>query len=216
MFANKTFIGYARVSTKDQAKKGSYKIQLTNMNKFCQENQIVLEKIYLDKGKHGWDLESDEFRDMLNHLEKVNGLIIEHNDRFFRGDPLDPTSMIDALNLYREIFKKGKIVYSIQEGELRMKTLMDVFMMSVRTFTSSDRILVDKTKQKQGIKRVKKEKGSWGRQKKTINLKQYEELRTIGMSKTDCARWFGISKPTLNRILRENNNKDFGEFKSVK
>lgn len=152
---------------------------------------------------------------MLSYLmvEKVNGLIIEHNDRFFRGNPSDPTTMIDALNLYREIFSFGKIVYSIQDKELKMNSLMDVLLMAVRTYSSSERIVVDKKKQKDGIARVRKEKGSWGRQRKKIDLKQYQELRKTGFSKKDCARWFNISKPTLNRILRENNIDDFGEFK---
>lgn len=213
MYQNLNFIGYARVSTKKQALKGSYQLQVTNITKFCKDQNSNLDKIYIDKGKHAWDIKNPDFQAMLSHLEKVDGLVIEHNDRFFRGDPLDPTSMIDALNLYREIFKKKKIVYSIQEGELKMNSLMDVFMMSVRTFTSSDRIIVDKNKQKQGIARFRKNQGTWGPKKKSINIKQYQELRKTGFSKKDCARWFNISKPTLNRILRENNIDDFGEFK---
>lgn len=213
MFEGLTFIEYARVSTKDQANRDTYRIQLDNMKKFREQNNINLAKTFIDKGKHGWDLKSDEFQDMLDHLAKVDGLLIEHNDRFFRGDPEDPTTMIDALNLYREIFKKGKIVYSMQDGELKMNTLMDILILTVKTYESSNRIVVDKVKQKQGIARVRKIKGSWGREKKTIDLKHYKSLREIGMSKKDCARWFGISKPTLNRILRENNIDDFGEFK---
>lgn len=209
------FIGYARVSTKDQAKKGSYEIQVDNIKSFCQEHSWELEKIFIDKGKHGWDLGSNEFTEMLEKLESVDGLVIEHNDRFFRGDPTDPTSMVDALVLYKEIFKKGKKVFSISDGELKMNTLMDVLILTVKTYESSNFIITYKKKQKDGIRKAKKEKGRWGRLHKEINLKQYKELRELGVSKSDCCKIFDISKPTLNKILRKNNIDDFGEFKTA-
>lgn len=212
------FIHYARVSTKDQSDRGSYKIQITNAQKFCAENKIILENkdIFIDKGKHGWVLDSKEFQKMLEAIKTKDGLLIEHTDRFFRGDPADPTSIIDALNLYRAIFKSGKIIYSIQEKELKMDTLMDVLLMTVRTYTASERIIVDKKKQKDGIKKRIEKTGTWGPTIKKLNKKQYQELRKKGFTKTTCAKFLGMSTVTLNRRLHELHINDFEEFKIKK
>lgn len=216
MYENLHFIHYARVSTKDQSDRGSYKIQVTNAKNFCSKNNIILtdEDIFVDKGKHGWILDSKEFKDMQEALKTKDGLLIEHTDRFFRGDPKDPTSMIDALNLYRAIFKSGKIVYSIQEKELKMDTLMDVLLLTVRTYTASERIIVDKAKQKDGIRKKIKETGKWGPNIKKLNVKQYTELREKGFDKTTCAKFLGISTVTLNRRLHELEINDFEKFKT--
>lgn len=215
MFKNMHFIHYSRVSTKDQSNRGSYEIQVTNAIKFCEENNIRLDEddIFIDKGKHGWILDSKEFQDMLKKLDNRDGLIIEHNDRFFRGDPEDPTSMIDALNIYRAIFKKGKVIWSIQDGELKMDSLIDVLLLTIRTYESSNRIIVDKVKQRDGIKRRRQKTGSWGPRIKKLNIKQYQELRK-SYNKTVCASLLGMSTVTLNKRLHETGLDDFEIFKT--
>lgn len=213
LFCDKNFIGYTRVSTKEQTVRGTNEIQDTNIKNIAKIHGSNLEKIYFDASKSGWILNTVEFKEMLNHLEKVDGLYIEHNDRFFRGDPNDPTSMIDALNIYREIFKKGKIVFSIQEGQLKMDTLTDVLLMSVKTYESSNRIIIDKKKQKDGIKRYKKKHARWGPFQKKLNINQYQGLRNKGLSKTACAKLMGMSRTTLNRLLHSHGIDDFEKFK---
>ncbi|PNX45422.1 MAG: hypothetical protein BV457_09555 [Thermoplasmata archaeon M9B1D] len=213
------FIHYARVSTKDQSDRGSYEIQITNAKKFCHDEGILLDKedIFIDKGKHGWDLNSKEFKRMQDALDTRDGIIIEHTDRFFRGDPADPTTIIDALNLYRAIFKKGKIVYSIYDKrELKMETLMDVLMLTVKVYGDSERIVVDKKKQRDGIKRRIENAGTWGPKIKKLNERQYRELRAKGFTKTTCAKFLGMSAVTLNRRLHELQIDDFEEFKTKK
>ena len=51
------YISYVRVSTVKQAEKGSYKTQINEIINWKEKNSIHIEKMYIDKGKSGWNLE---------------------------------------------------------------------------------------------------------------------------------------------------------------
>lgn len=204
------FIGYARTSTKDQKRRGSIEIQVKNYKEWSETNKVNLERIYLDDGVRGWTFDRPEFQKMLIHLNRVDGLVIEHNDRFSRANP------IDTLVIYNNIFQTDKIVYSIMEQELKLESLQDFLLLAIKTYESANRIMIDKKKQKDGIDRFISLNNRWGRLRKELNVKQYTELRKIGLSKTDCAKVLGMSSITLNRRLHELKINDFEEFKKKK
>jgi DNA invertase Pin-like site-specific DNA recombinase len=134
---------------------------------------------------------------MLIHLETVDGLVIQHSDRFSRADP------VDTLIIYRRIFERGKRVISIMDGELKMNTLEETLLMAVRSYSDAKRIVIDKEKQKAGIQRFIKNHGRWGRPKKPFDKEKYHIYRNAGLSKADCARLLKVSLATLYRRLDE-------------
>lgn len=203
------FIAYLRVSTVKQAEKGTYKTQINDIINWEKKNNIQVEKMYIDKGKSGWNLDRPEFQKMLEHLEQSNieGLVIQHNDRFSRSEP------IETLMLYKRIFSKEKKIISIMEGELTLDSLEDFLLMSIKTYTSAKRRETDIIKIKSGIRRYKKEKGHWGphMKRQQFSIKSYKKYKEAGISYNKIANLFNISKPTLINYLKENNLYEKGK-----
>ena len=193
---NKIGIGYVRVSTKNQADRGSHRRQIMQIKDWEKKNQTALEEIYVDAGAHGWDMKREEYLKMLEHLKSVDYLVIQHTDRFSRGDPLD------TMVIYRDILThSGKQIFSIMEGEIRWDTLEDGLIMAVKTYVHAKAIETQRKKIKEGMARTTK---TLGRPKKELDLKIWKDMKdapnmTMGMM----ARLQGMDKSTMIRKLKE-------------
>jgi DNA invertase Pin-like site-specific DNA recombinase len=202
----KRLVTYARVSTPKQAERGSHKTQIRNFSSFRKEIGIIVAKQFVDKGEHGWDLDRKEFKEMLDYIQRpdVDGLLVQHTDRFSRADP------IETITIVRRIIRTDKIFWSIMEGEVKEDNLMDLLKNFIQFWKSaSDN--VDRIKKiKYGVARKREERGgAWGPEVKTLDLEEYIKYRKLGLkekkflTKEEIARIFDMSYTTLWRRLRE-------------
>lgn len=122
-------VGYVRVSTDMQAEKGkSIDNQVDRIISFCKEKNITLEKIYMDEGYSGKNLNRPSFKEMFDHLRmgKVDALVVWHSNRFARN-------LRDYLNCLDDLEKLKVKFYSIEEPNISgssgkaMRNLMGVF-----------------------------------------------------------------------------------------
>jgi DNA invertase Pin-like site-specific DNA recombinase len=89
-------VGYVRVSTQGQAKDGySLQYQVDEINKFCEENNLNLIRIYEDRGisgakvdEEGLTVEREGLQNMLADLSHLNtqSVLVLNTSRLWRSD----------------------------------------------------------------------------------------------------------------------------------
>lgn len=202
----KRFVTYIRVSTPKQSEKGSHKTQIRDANKFKREFGVIIVKQFIDKGKHGWDLSREEFKEMLEYIQRPNidGLLTQHTDRFSRADP------IDTIAIVRKITRTGRIFWSILEGEVKEDNHMDLLKNFIQFWKASSDIEDRVKKIKSGVARTREKRdGAWGPEVKVLDLEEYIKYRKLGLAenkiltKEEIARILDMSYTTLWRRLRE-------------
>ncbi len=102
-------VGYCRVSTKEQKKKGyGIKIQERDIKKFAQNNNIEVDYIYKDKAVSGIEESRKELDKLLNYAKrgKLKSVIFPSVDRTARSVRLSE-------NIYYELSKYGVRVYFV-------------------------------------------------------------------------------------------------------
>lgn len=83
----KQVVGYCRVSTLEQKKKGyGIDIQIRDVHFFAEQNQLTIEKIYKDEGESGINEERKELKQLLKDCRKgkVGTIILPSLDRLSR------------------------------------------------------------------------------------------------------------------------------------
>lgn len=122
-------VGYVRVSTDIQVEKGkSIDNQIERIIAYCKENKFTLEKIFLDEGYSGKNMNRPGFQSMLNRLKDgdIEGLVVWHSNRFARN-------LRDYLNCLDDLEKLKVKFYSLEEPNISgsagkaMRNLMGVF-----------------------------------------------------------------------------------------
>lgn len=83
-------VGYARVSTPDQAEKDlSLPAQMSAIRRYAQDHGLVLVAEYVERGITGTDDNRPEFRRMLGEIfrpsSEVGSIIVTHGSRFMRN-----------------------------------------------------------------------------------------------------------------------------------
>jgi site-specific DNA recombinase len=108
---SKTFIGYIRVSTKQQISGNSLSYQKEAIEPYCESNYIDLVNIYSDEGFSAYK-ERPQFKTGINQIRtnpRINGIIVNELSRFGR-------STIELIQLINEINQLGKQFVSIKES----------------------------------------------------------------------------------------------------
>lgn len=122
-------VGYVRVSTDTQAEKGkSIDNQIERIIAYCKENKFTLEKIFLDEGYSGKNMNRPGFQSMINRLNAggIQGLVVWHSNRFARN-------LRDYLNCLEDLEKMKVKFFSLEEPNISgsagkaMRNLMGVF-----------------------------------------------------------------------------------------
>ena len=179
-------IGYIRVSTLDQHTER-------------QLDSIEVDKTFTDKAS-GKDTKRPQLELMLSFVRSGDTVIVHSMDRLARN--LD-----DLRRIVQTLTGKGVHIEFIKEhltftGEdSPMAKLMLSVMGAIHEF---DRALI-KERQREGIVLAKK-RGAFKGRKKSLSQAAVAELRqkiTDGMSKSQVAREFGISRETLYKYLNE-------------
>lgn len=179
-------IGYIRVSTLDQSTER-------------QLDGYQLDKIFEEKAS-AKDTKRPQLKACLDYIREGDTLVVHSIDRLARN-------LEDLQRLVRELTHKGVSIFfakenlTFQAGDSNpMQTLM--FQM-LGAFAQFERALI-RERQREGITLAKKEGRQLGRAK-TLSPEQEAEVKAKaarpGVNKQSLAKEYGISRPTLYRIL---------------
>jgi len=122
--AKKKAVGYVRVSTEEQKRRGlSIDAQKKNIERFAEQNGFRLVRIFSDPGVSRWTLpnQREGFKAMIDFLEKhrnIRAIIVYMFDRLSG----DPGVMIDTIG---KLVTKGYEIYSVVEWFFSVRTLSD-------------------------------------------------------------------------------------------
>jgi len=178
-------IGYIRVSTLDQHTER-------------QLEGIEVDKIFTDKAS-GKDIKRPQLDLLMGFVRSGDTVFVHSMDRLARN--LD-----DLRRIVQTLTGKGVRIEFVKEhltftGE---DSPMANLMLSVMgAFAEFERALI-KERQREGIAQAKK-RGAFKGRKKSLSQAEVDELRqriAAGMSKSQAAREYGISRQTLYQYLR--------------
>lgn len=184
--------GYARVSTKGQAKDGN---SLENQIETLKENGAV--EIYMDSFT-GTKTDRPEFNKLLNKLKEGDTLMVTKLDRFAR-------SMTQGSELISQLIDKGIKVNILNIGVMdntpANKLTRNIFF----SFAEFERdMIIERTQE--GKAQAKKNNPNFkeGRPKKYSKDKIDKAIRLLdSMSYKEVEKLTGISKSTLIREVRK-------------
>lgn len=184
--------GYARVSTKGQAKDGN---SLENQIETLKENGAV--EIYMDSFT-GTKTDRPEFNKLLNKLKEGDTLMVTKLDRFAR-------SMTQGSELINQLIDKGIKVNILNIGVMdntpASKLTRNIFF----SFAEFERdMIIERTQE--GKAQAKKNNPNFkeGRPKKYSKDKIDKAIRLLdSMSYKEVEKLTGISKSTLIREVRK-------------
>lgn len=192
--------GYARVSTKGQAKDGN---SLETQMEVLKNNGA--EQIYSDSFT-GTKTDRPEFNKLLSKLKTGDTLIVTKLDRFAR-------SMTQGSELVNELVSKGIRVNILNIGVMdntpSSKLIRNIFF----SFAEFERdMIIERTQEGKAIAKTK-EGYKEGRPKKYTDKQLDNALSMLTInggekSYTEVSEIFGISKSTL---IRENNKRKHRE-----
>lgn len=188
--------GYARVSTKGQAKDGN---SLESQIEILKSNGA--EKIYSDSFT-GTKTDRPNFNKLINKLKVADTLIVTKLDRFAR-------SMTQGSELVNELIKRGIKVnilnIGIMDNTPSSKLIRNIFF----SFAEFERdMIIERTQEGKAIAKTK-EGFKEGRPKKYTSNQLDNALSMLNVnggnkSYNEVAELLGISKSTL---IRENNKR---------
>lgn len=191
-----TIYGYARVSTKGQAKDGN---SLESQIETLKENGAV--EIYSDSFT-GTKTDRPEFKKLLEVLKPGDTLMVTKLDRFAR-------SMTQGSELVNELIKRGIKVNILNIGMMdntpASKLIRNIFL----SFAEFERdMIVERTQEGKAIAKTKA--GFKEGRPKAYTTKQLDHALSMltvnggNKSYNEVAELLGISKSTL---IRENNKR---------
>lgn len=157
------------------------------------------DRIYIDK-MSGATKERPQLLEMLAGLEKSDIVIVKSLDRLSR-------STFDLLEIVKEIESKGANLKIIDKNIDTGDAMGKFFITVLGAVAELERANI-RQRTKEGIAIAKKQGKFKGRKKGSISIaedqiERFVKLYNLGMSKTDLAKEFGISRPAIYRWIDE-------------
>lgn len=191
-------IGYVRVSTKDQNEAR----QIASM----QEHGV--EKIYMDK-QSGKDFDRPEYQKMISELKEGDIVVLHSLDRLGRNYD----AIIEEWHRITKQIKADIIVLDMplldttaRGSDLTGKFVADMVLQILSYVAANERENIRK-RQAEGIAIAKAQGKYKGSEKKKIEQELLDNNMSLYKSgkitKSQFAENIGVSRPTLNRILKD-------------
>lgn len=191
-------VGYIRVSSKDQNEAR----QIPTMEGFG------VDKIYMDK-QSGKDFNREEYQKMISELKEGDVVIFHSLDRLGRNYD-------EITEEWRKITREIKADIIIADmplldttkrgNDLTGKFIADVVLQVLSYVAANERENIRK-RQAEGIAIAKAQGKYKGRAKKEVDGELFDDLLSQYVSgklnKIQFATMLNVSRPTLNRILKE-------------
>lgn len=186
--------GYVRVSTRSQ----NYDGQVDQIINFCKLKEYNLVKVFADKAS-GKDTSRPEYQALIETLEKnpqnVSVIVVTKIDRIGRSIR-DLLTFVDWCNEKNLGFVaiQNNIDTTIKEGRL--------FLYIMGALSEYEReLILERTEE--GRKRYLAEGGKLGKPKIKLPVDEIKRLLTDGVPKTEVARRFRVSVPTIYARIKE-------------
>lgn len=186
-------LAYCRVSSLDQNEERQIKaLEKYNIDKF-----------YIDKAS-GKDRNRPKLKEILEFARKGDTIYISELSRLGR-------SVIDLLEIIQELQERGINLISNKES-IDISTGTGKLMITMLgAIAEYERTLILE-RQREGIKAAQARGVYKGRQKVTVDKEQFEALlkqyNSREINKVKFAAALNISRPTLDRLLREEKDKN--------
>ncbi len=124
--ASRKALGYARVSTEEQAKEGvSLDAQEEHIRRYCELYGLDLAEILIDEGRSGKDMDRPAMRELMERVERgeADAVVVYKLDRLSRDT-------VDTLLFQRQMIALGICLHSTTE-ELGNGNADDEFRMTI-------------------------------------------------------------------------------------
>ena len=148
-------IGYARVSTEEQAREGiSLDNQEDRIKAYCTLNGLELAEIIRDEGKSGKDLNRDGIKALIGKAthKEVDAVVVYKLDRLSRR-------VLDTLSLIEIFRKKGIAFHSLTEKIDTQSAMGQFFLNMMASLAQMERDLIsERTRDALGHKRANSER----------------------------------------------------------
>lgn len=191
-------VGYIRVSSKDQNEAR----QIPTMEGYG------VDKVYMDK-QSGKDFNREEYQKMISELKEGDVVVFHSLDRLGRNYD-------EITEEWRKITREIKADIIIADmplldttkrgNDLTGKFIADVVLQVLSYVAANERENIRK-RQAEGIAIAKAQGKYKGRAKKEVDRELFDDLLTQYVSgklnKIQFATMLNVSRPTLNRILKE-------------
>jgi len=104
-------LGYARVSTEEQAKEGvSLHAQEEHIRRYCELYGLYLSDVLIDEGRSGKDMDRPAMRELVERVERGEAEAVI----FFRLDRIGRNT-VDVLNFAKNLKEAGIALHSVTE-----------------------------------------------------------------------------------------------------
>lgn len=102
------YYAYYRVSTQSQAEQNGIEMQIAEVEKYCNGNNIELSGSFSDEGISGTRADREGLNDLLTTLEKEDRVIVLNTSRLWRNDSV-------KVMIHHEMKKIGVDIISIEQ-----------------------------------------------------------------------------------------------------
>lgn len=99
---------YYRVSTQTQAEQNGIEMQISEVERYCKENDISIDGVFKDEGISGTRADREGLNDLLATLEKDDKVIVQNTSRLWRNDSV-------KVMIHHEMKKCGVDIISIEQ-----------------------------------------------------------------------------------------------------
>src|SRR5699024_11338900 len=99
---------YYRVSTQTQAEQNGIEMQISEVERYCKENDISIDGVFKDEGISGTRADREGLNDLLATLEKDDKVIVQNTSRLWRNDSV-------KVMIHHEMKKTGADIISVEQ-----------------------------------------------------------------------------------------------------
>lgn len=99
---------YYRVSTQTQAEQNGIEMQIAEVEKYAEENNIELVGSFKDEGVSGTRVDREGLNDLLSTLERGDKIIVQNTSRLWRNDSV-------KVMVHHEMKKIGADIISVEQ-----------------------------------------------------------------------------------------------------
>ena len=192
-------IGYVRVRTKEQNEAR----QISSME------ESGVEKIYIDK-QSGKDFNRPEYQRMISEQKKGDVVVLHSLDRLGRNyDEIikEWSKITKEIEADIIVLDMPLLNTTISQNDLTGRFMADLVLQILSYVSETERQNIKK-RQAEGIAIAKAEGKYKGRSKKEVDMNLFNEnkklLKAGKISKVEFASVLGVSRPTLDKLLKEN------------
>ena len=168
-----------------------------------------VEKVYMDK-QSGKDFNRPQYQEMISNLQKGDVVVLHSLDRLGRNydEIIQEWSRITKeIEADIIVLDMPLLNTTISQNDLTGRFMADLVLQILSYVSETERQNIKK-RQAEGIA-IAKEQGKYkGRAKKDIDMELFNEnkklLKAGKISKVEFANILGVSRPTLDKLLKEN------------